>query len=125
MFADTHPALTALKNSGSRLGLVSNLWPFPVNAIFARHKLEAYFEHRIYSFDSGARKPDGKIFLEACSRFNVDPSRCLMIGDSLSSDIAGALSIGMPAVLLVRSGEVPAGLPEGTRVIRSLLELCS
>jgi len=123
MFAETHEVLSALKSRGCRMGIVSNLWPFPVNAIFVRNKLAGYFEHKIYSFESGARKPDSAIFLDACARFNVKPSECLMIGDSPSSDVAGALSIGMPAVMISRSGAVSASLPAGTRVIKSLLEL--
>lgn len=123
MFEDTHPALTALQQRGCRMGIVSNLWPFPVNAIFGRNKLAGYFEHKIYSFESGARKPDSAIFLDACKRFGVEPNECLMIGDSPSSDIAGALAIGMPAVLISRSGLVPAALPAGANVIKSLLAL--
>jgi putative hydrolase of the HAD superfamily len=123
MFEETHDVLTALKNSGCRIGIVSNLWPFPVNTIFARHKLAGYFEHKIYSFESRVRKPDSAIFLDACARFGVEPGECLMIGDSPSSDIAGAHAIGMPAVLISRSGLVPASLPAGTRVISSLSEL--
>lgn len=123
MFEETHTTLAALKQRGCRMGVVSNLWPFPVNAIFARHKLAQYFEHKIYSFETGGKKPDPAIFLDACRRFGVEPSQCLMIGDSPSSDIAGARAIGMPAVLISRSGSVPHALPEGTRVIASLSEL--
>ncbi len=125
MYEETHLALATLKRAGCRMGIVSNLWPFPVNAIFDRHKLASYFEHTVFSFEVGARKPDRVIFLDACSRFNVEPGRCLMIGDSLSSDIAGANSVGMPAAVIVRTGEVPAALPEGVIVIRSLMELCA
>ncbi len=123
MFDETHEVLSSLSAQGARMGVVSNLWPFPVNAIFARHKLAQFFEHRIYSFESGARKPDANIFLDACKRFGVRPAECLMIGDSLSSDVAGAQAIGMPAALISRSGSVPERLPSGTRVIKSLSEL--
>jgi HAD superfamily hydrolase (TIGR01662 family) len=123
MYEDTRVALAALKKAGCRMGIVSNLWPFPVKAIFNRHKLASYFEHTVFSFEVGARKPDRAIFLEACSRFNVEPDRCVMIGDSLSSDIAGANGVGMPAAVIVRSGEVPAAIPLGVTVIRSLMEL--
>jgi HAD superfamily hydrolase (TIGR01662 family) len=123
MFDDTLDTLQTLKNRGCRLGVISNLWPFPVHAIFSQHKLGTLFEHLIFSFESGVRKPDARIFLDACKRFNIDPSRGLMIGDSPSSDIAGALACGMQTVLILRSGEVPASLPKNTRVVRSLSEL--
>jgi HAD superfamily hydrolase (TIGR01509 family) len=123
LFAETHATLSALRDQGARIGIVSNLWAFPVNAIFARNKLAQYFEHTIFSFEVGFKKPDASIFLEACARFGVEPSQCLMIGDSLSSDIAGARAIGMPTVLIWRNETLPTSLPEGTRVIKSLSEL--
>ncbi|CAN5293753.1 hypothetical protein BH10CYA1_BH10CYA1_28610 [soil metagenome] len=61
--------------------------------------------------------------VSSCARFNVKPHECLMIGDRPSSDVAGARAIGMPAVLISRSGAVPASLAPGTRVIKSLSEL--
>jgi HAD superfamily hydrolase (TIGR01509 family) len=123
LFAETHATLSALKEDGARIGIVSNLWAFPVNAIFSGKELGQYFEHKIFSFEAGFKKPDASIFLKACARFGVKPSQCLMIGDSPSSDIAGAGAIGMPAVLIWRNDGVPASLPEGTRVIKSLSEL--
>jgi FMN phosphatase YigB (HAD superfamily) len=48
-----------------------------------------------------------------------------MVGDSIKHDIDGALAIGMRAVLLRRSGEVPANLPAGLPVIQTLTVLPS
>ena len=48
-----------------------------------------------------------------------------MVGDSLKHDVEGALKAGMGAVLLRRSGEIPAGLPANLPVIQSLFELPS
>ncbi len=48
-----------------------------------------------------------------------------MVGDSIKHDIDGALAIGMRAVLLRRSGEVPADLPAGLPVIQTLTVLPS
>ena len=46
-----------------------------------------------------------------------------MVGDSLTADVGGALSVGMRALLLRRSGDQPSGVPAGVPVIRSLHEV--
>jgi FMN phosphatase YigB (HAD superfamily) len=47
----------------------------------------------------------------------------MMVGDSLKHDIEGAVQAGWRAVLLRRSGEVPASLPADVPVITTLPEL--
>lgn len=125
MFEETLSTLESLRNAGYKMGVISNLWAFPANAIFKRHKLDAFFEHKILSFECGVRKPASAIFELACTAFGVTPERCLMVGDSPSSDIAGAASVGMPAVLIARTQTAPNALPANTRVIKSLSALCA
>lgn len=122
LYPETVAVLTALKSRGARMGVVSNLWPFPVQHIFEGHGLGAFFEHRVYSFEVGSRKPDRRIFEHALRRFGVRRGDCVMVGDSLGSDIAGALSVGMKAVFVNRSGKVHA-LPDRVREIKALSEL--
>lgn len=122
LYPETIAVLTELKARGARIGLISNLWPFPVRRVFDEMGLAVHFEHLLYSFEVGSRKPDGHIFLEACRRFGVTPADCLMVGDSLSSDIAGAVGVGMPAAFVNRSGKSVA-TPPGVKQIESLSEL--
>ena len=63
------------------------------------------------------------IFDEALARAGAEARTSLMVGDSLSADVLGAVGAGLGAVLLRRSGDVPAGLPDGVRVISTLTEL--
>lgn len=74
-------------------------------------------------------KPQPIFFQNLCQRLNVSPADCLLIGDNLESDIAGAKSVQMPS-LLVLTGvtraedlpQVPVHLaPDAT--IQSLLDL--
>ena len=44
-------------------------------------------------------KPQKGFFLGLCQRLNVDPARCVLIGDNLDSDIAGAKNVGMKTIL--------------------------
>ena len=46
-------------------------------------------------------KPERFFFEELCRRLGVAPSRCVLVGDNLESDIAGAKGVGMRSVLLL------------------------
>lgn len=50
------------------------------------------------SNELGVAKPDPAIFRLACERMQTSPERCLYVGDSLASDVAGAKAAGMPVV---------------------------
>ena len=122
LFDDSMPTISAMQEQGIRLGIISNLWPFAVKRIMHLLDADNSFEHVVLSCDVGLRKPDPRIFQLAASLFGVDPADCLMVGDSLSSDIQGALAAGMQAALINRDGAV-AEVPDGVRVIGDLREL--
>jgi 4-nitrophenyl phosphatase len=44
-------------------------------------------------------KPEAIFFEELCGKLGVDPKRCVLVGDNLESDIAGAKRVGMATVL--------------------------
>jgi ribonucleotide monophosphatase NagD (HAD superfamily) len=46
-------------------------------------------------------KPERFFFEELCRRLGVAPSRAVLVGDNLESDIAGAKGVGMKAVLVL------------------------
>jgi 4-nitrophenyl phosphatase len=75
-------------------------------------------------------KPEPIFFQELCRRLNVDPKRCVLIGDNLESDISGARRLGMTAWLtltgITRREDLanlsPAQQPDGViDDLRSLL----
>ena len=68
-------------------------------------------------------KPHRSIFDTALALAGVAPADSLMVGDSVRADIEGAVAIGMRAVLLRRSGDLPRLVPPGVDVIRTLTEL--
>lgn len=122
-YDDAHAVLTDLKSRGYRIGLISNLWPFPVRRIFTEMGLGAHFEHLVYSYEVGTRKPDRKIFDHTAQLFGVEAEDCVMVGDSMSSDIEGALAAGMDAILIDRSGKVTGLDAKNAHVVRSLTEV--
>jgi HAD superfamily hydrolase (TIGR01509 family) len=124
LYNDVERTLTALKELGFDIGLISNLWGFPEEEIFHMSGFGGHFSHRIYSFEVGARKPEPEIFIEACKRFGVQPNECLMVGDHPEADVKGAMSVGMNAVLIDRPGELRQNAAaQGMNVITTLLEL--
>ena len=65
---------------------------------FAKADVLRYFTDIVISQEVGIQKPDPEVFRIAAERLGVpDGSRILMIGDSLTSDIDGALAFGIDA----------------------------
>lgn len=60
--------------------------------------ITSYFSHVITSDRAGYRKPDGRIFDFAVELVQAQPTHCLMIGDDLEADIAGARNAGLDHV---------------------------
>jgi putative hydrolase of the HAD superfamily len=98
----------------------------------SHRSLESFKEHfrladvittAVSSAEHGFMKPHRSIFESALELSGVVAGESLMVGDSLKADIEGALAVGMGAVLLRRSGEVPPMIPADVAVIRSLAEL--
>lgn len=123
---DTLPMLAAL--DGLRLGLITN-----GELDFQMAKLDAvgltpWFEQIVASGEFGIVKPDPRIFLLACSRFGVEPSQAVYVGDRLHTDAIGASAAGLAGIWLDRPGTATeAQLAEasaaGVRVIRTLADL--
>lgn len=83
-------------------------------------ELAHLFFHVFVSETMGVIKPDAAFFERMLAALNTSSDRCLMIGDSLSSDIAGANAVGMDCIWFNRRG---AALPDGVRVKAVITEL--
>jgi len=74
-------------------------------------------------------KPEELFFHELCERLRVEPARCVLVGDNLESDIAGARKVGMRTILTltgITTRRDVEGLPEGRKpdaVINNLHDL--
>jgi putative hydrolase of the HAD superfamily len=100
VFPDARDTLRLLRERGYRLGLLSNTWWAADwhNADLAAHGLADLLDELAYTSDLPHSKPHPTVFLELAARLGVDPSACVMVGDRLIDDIAGALAVGMRAV---------------------------
>lgn len=122
LYDDVQGVLTELADRGFIIGVISN----------SHRSLDAFKEHfslddvistAVSSAEHGYMKPHRSIFETALERAGVAATQAIMVGDSLKADIEGALAVGMRAVLLRRSGEVPQNLPADVEVISSLKDL--
>ena len=100
VFPDARETLQLLRDSGYRLGLLSNTWWAAEwhNAELAAHGLDSLIDEVVYTSDLPHSKPHPAVFLEVAARLEVEAESCVMVGDRMIDDIAGALGVGMRAV---------------------------
>lgn len=91
--------LDLLRFSGMKLGLVSNTPPTSM-IILDRLDLKRRFDVIVFSCDVGFLKPDPRIFEIALARLNSIPSKSVIVGDKIRTDILGGAILGMKSVLV-------------------------
>jgi HAD superfamily hydrolase (TIGR01549 family) len=74
-----------------------------------------YFK-KVYGIENAGLKPDKESFITAGGDYKLE--ECLMVGDSMRSDIGGARQLGMEAVLID-----PKGKNKYKNKIKSVIEL--
>ncbi|MGW4350699.1 HAD family hydrolase [Nocardia sp. NPDC004582] len=97
-YPDTGEVLRALRQSGLRVGVVSNI-AFDIRPAFADRGWHRYIDEFALSYEIGAMKPDPRIFEAALDALGVAPDRALMVGDSLAAD-GGAKALGCAFALV-------------------------
>ena len=122
LYDDVVPALRALHAEGRRIGLISNTHRC-LTSFQSHFELDGLVAVALSSSDHGYLKPHPSIFEAALTLMEVAADRSVMVGDSLTHDIAGARQVGMQGVLLARSGTVDEPVPDEVPVIGSLSDL--
>lgn len=95
LFDDVLPVLTDLRTK-MPLGLLSNGNGYP-----ERSGLTGVFTVVVFSDDHGMRKPDRRLFDIAAQRIAIPPDRLVMVGDSLTHDVAGSQKAGWHGFWLI------------------------
>jgi putative hydrolase of the HAD superfamily len=121
-FADAAPALRALRAGGLRLVVASN-WDCSLPDVLAQAGLLHLVDAVVASAVAGAAKPDARLFDAALAAAGCQAGEAIHVGDSLETDVAGAIVAGVAPVLIARDAGAAANVPPGTPVIRSLTEL--
>ncbi|MFC0100986.1 HAD family hydrolase [Micromonospora marina] len=97
-YADTVATLSALRDSGVRIGVVSNVG-WDIRECFARHGLDGYVDAFVLSYEVGFVKPDPRFWGTALDALHAVPGQTLMVGDHPTGD-GGSVSAGIPALIL-------------------------
>jgi 2-haloalkanoic acid dehalogenase type II len=96
VYSDVVPVLTRLAET-YRLFALSN-----GNADLEKIGIAEYFVGIFSACDMGVAKPDGRFFVKAAARCELNMDEMLHVGDHPENDILAAQKMGMPAVWVNR-----------------------
>jgi putative hydrolase of the HAD superfamily len=123
---DAVPTLTALRERGLRIGLLSNThWPRTFHERFLeRDGLAELIDARLYTSEMPFQKPHPSAFRAALDALAVeDAGEAVFVGDRPWDDMTGAQGAGMRAVLRPNPWIADETRVDPDAVIRSLPEL--
>jgi putative hydrolase of the HAD superfamily len=125
LFPEAMACLTAWRDSGLRLGLVTNGDASQQRDKIARHGLAEYFGVIVIEGEFGAGKPDAAVYEHALHVLGARTSTTCMVGDNLDFDVAGAQALGMRGIWINRTGIAlaPDHPVRPDHIIESLTEL--
>ena len=126
-------AMLLLRQDASLVAICADrIYPSPRGLEFGVGALSAMLAYAADVQPVYCGKPEPLFFHELCHRLQVEPSRCVLIGDNPESDIAGGKSVGMKTILtlsgITTSGDLPA-IPQERRAdgiiadLRDLLQV--
>lgn len=100
LYPNVLEALAQLRQHGYRLWLLSN-----AQRVFTEYELRLLglgqqLDGIYISSDHNCRKPDVRFFRALLDEQDLDPARCLMIGNDRNTDIAGAQAAGLATLYM-------------------------
>ncbi|XP_068183213.1 N-acylneuraminate-9-phosphatase [Antennarius striatus] len=123
MSPETRDLLTHLRRTYKLLLLTNG------DAQVQREKLKAvgceeFFDAIVIGGEHAEQKPSPSIFRLCFSKLGVEAKDCVMVGDSLDTDIKGAFNAGVLATVWInRTGGVPNGSVKPDFTVPTVLEL--
>jgi len=115
--------LAELRRRGIAVAILTNGW-----SPLQQHKAErvGFDGPVVVSADLGVQKPEPQAFAALAHALKADPHEIAFVGDTPSSDVAGAIRAGMLGVWFDAEGiAYPSDLPPPAEVIHSLAELAA
>ena len=103
-YPETRPVLSALRQRGLKLGLISNC-SADAGATVARTGLAASFDSVVLSCEVGLAKPDPAIYQHACQTLGVIPSESMFVADGAFGELDAARALGMRAVKVEQANQ--------------------
>ena len=95
---EVQEALDNLKQTGFRLGLISDCGP-SVPLLFPKSPLARYIDVPVFSCEERIKKPSSDIYQRICQRLQIEPPQGIYVGDGSSQELTGAAAVGMRPVL--------------------------
>ena len=100
-YEETINALKELKEKYI-LVLVSNTDNFSIEQVMNKFGMRELFDHTFFSYNLGLIKTDEKFFKQVLSEINLVAGDCVVVGDSVQSDVMAAKKAGIKAILVDR-----------------------
>ncbi len=114
--------ITQLRESGWRVGVLTNGLTLTQGAVLEHTGLARYLDGWCISEEAGIRKPDPGIFALAAERCGSDLTAGWMCGDSPDADIIGARLVGLHTIWIRHGRTWPAFTPQPDRTVDSITE---
>ncbi|PIZ51430.1 hypothetical protein COY27_03505 [Candidatus Woesearchaeota archaeon CG_4_10_14_0_2_um_filter_33_13] len=105
MLAKPYPKVTEMLHqlkSKYKLILVSNSDCISIERVLDKFELRNLFDNIFLSYKVGLIKTDKNFFKHVLSELGLNVEDCIMVGDSIQSDVMSAKRIGMKAILIDR-----------------------
>lgn len=127
-YRESQETLAGLRALGVKLAIITNSpWDTPSHLLrgdLEHWGLEAFFDAFVCSGDVAWRKPNPAFMLAAAQELSVLPDNCLVVGDRIEIDIAGAQAARMRSVWVRREARAEAApLPAPDWVLDDLGDL--
>ena len=126
--ASTRHVLQALRQRGTRIGLISNADVMEV-AAWTKSPIAGQFDSAIFSCHAGCAKPEAEIYRRSLAELGITPAEAVFVGDGGSNELEGAKTLGITTVMItgiIRElwpEKIPPRLPHADFVIEQLVEL--
>jgi putative hydrolase of the HAD superfamily len=116
--------LTALRERGCKLGLVTNGFAEThhdkIDRLGLRERMDGFF----LADEVGMVKPDPELFRHACAELGSLPERTAMVGDRYERDVRGAHDAGLFTVLIdVHAIPLPEGAPPPDAIVATIADV--
>ncbi len=109
-------AMDALRASGVKIAIVSNSEGM-LEELFTKLGILRHFDAVVDSAKVGVAKPDARIFQIACERTSTTLERALHLGDTLATDIEGAINAHMRVALIDPFGHYEGRIADVPRAL--------
>ena len=116
---------SALRDMGLTLAIATNGMPVAQRGRYTRTGMDQVIPHIFISMELGAAKPRPEYFQKVFDALHItDLSRTVMVGDSLSSDIAGGNRAGIDTIWYNPKGLPLTGSAQPTYTVSDYDEIC-